>query len=347
MSDQVRSDGVKGAEIDYGLSPPAIDYPRQYNAALEFTQRHVDAGRLDKAALIDGEGEHTYGELLERVDRAGNALRGLGVRAEERVLLCMLDGIDLAALFWGAMKIGAVPVPLNTLLTPDDYEYILGDSRARVLVVSDALYEKFAQPLSSDPVDRVVVSGGSIGGREHLADLLARASTDLQAAPTTPDDVALWLYTSGSTGRPKAAMHLHRDLIYTAVHYAQEVLELCEQDVVFSAAKMFFAYGLGNSLTFPMFVGATAVVEADRPTPELVLDILTTHQPTVFFGVPTLYAGLLAASTDEDGPKLSSVRLCVSAGEALPEDVGNRWERRFGCEIVDGLGSTKLCGILG
>ena len=336
---------MTAASVDYSVSPPVIGYPRRYNAALEFTQRHVEAGRLGKIALVDDQGAHTYGALLERIDRAGGMLRKIGVRTEERVLLCMLDGIDLAALFWGAMKIGAVPVPLNTLLTPDDYDYILGDSRARVLVVSAPLYEKFAGPLSSAPVERVVVAGGSAGDYDALADLLAQAPPVLQAADTTPDDVALWLYTSGSTGPPKAAMHLHRDLIYTAVHYAREVLDLREEDVVFSAAKMFFAYGLGNSLTFPMFVGATAVVEAQRPTPELVLEILTTHEPTIFFGVPTLYAGLLAASTDEDGPRLASLRLCVSAGEALPEDVGNRWQQRFGCEIVDGLGSTEMLHI--
>jgi len=336
MTDSIR------ARVDDALSPPAIEYPRRYNAAAEFLDPHTALGRGEKPALIDSRGAHSYAELTALSHRAGNLLRSLGVEPEQRVLVCMHDSVELAALFWGGLKAGIVIVPLNTLLTQSDYRYIVEDSRARALVVSADLVEKFAPVV--DRIETVVVAGEASDHLE-LATALAGASEDLDPAPTTPDDVAFWLYTSGSTGPPKAAMHLHRDLLYTAVHYAREVLAISEQDVVFSAAKMFFAYGLGNSLTFPMFAGATAVVLAERPTPEAVLGIVERHRPSLFFGVPTLYAGLLAATTDADRSRFASVRLCVSAGEALPEDLGERWQARFGTEIVDGLGSTEMLHI--
>jgi 4-hydroxybenzoate-CoA ligase/benzoate-CoA ligase len=258
------------AKVDYSTDPATIDIPRDYNAAVEFIDVHADAGRGDKTAFIDDAGAYTYAQLAQRVNRAGNALRELGAELETRVMLCMLDTVDMSAVFWGAIKAGAVAIPVNTLLTTQDYEYIVKDSRARILVVSDALYDKLAPVLTTvETLKEVVIADGSRDGHHSLGDLMASAGDTLIPADTTADDVAFWLYTSGSTGTPKGSMHLHSDLLYTAVHYGKGVLGIREDDVVFSAAKMFFAYGLGNTLTFPLFVGATAAVIAGRPTPDL------------------------------------------------------------------------------
>ncbi len=332
------------ATIDYSRVPAAIDVPRRYNAATEFIDRHrTTLG--GKTALIDDRGAYSYAELAERVDRAGNALLGLGVPAESRVMICLADTVDFPASFWGAIKAGLVAVPVNTLLTSADYGFMLRDSRARVLVVSEALYERFAPLLSEAPaLEHVIVAGGSREGHLALDTLLAGAPGKLEAADTTADDVAFWLYTSGSTGTPKGAMHLHSDLIHTAAHYGVQVLGITAEDVVFSVAKMFFAYGLGNSLTFPLHVGATAIVTAGRPTPEVVMRILREHRPTIFYAVPTLYAAILADPDNVPAPG-SRLRLCTSAGEALPRDVGERWQQRFGAEIIDGLGSTEMLHI--
>ena len=359
------------ATVDRRTTPATIDLPRAYNAALEFIDANLARGRAEKVAFIDTTGRYTYGELAERVNRAGNALRALGAGMETRVLLCMLDGIDFPAVFWGAIKAGCVPVPINTLLTSGDYAHLLRDSRARIVVVSEALTERFTAALDHQPhVEHVVVAAdealrdvrpaamptgsGSDAelpeaaggfGRHHLADLLAAASPQLDPAPTTCDDVAFWLYTSGSTGTPKGSMHLHRDLITTAEHYGVATLGIRENDLVYSAAKLFFAYGLGNGMTFPFYVGATAVVLPGRPTPEAVMGLLREHRPTIFYGVPTLYGAMLALPLDSRGDGSSRLRLAVSAGEALPADIGTAWEERFGAPILDGLGSTEMLHI--
>ena len=382
------------ARVDRSTTPAAIELPREYNAALEFIDANLARGRGEKVAFIDDAGRHTYAELAERVNRAGNALRALGAGMETRVLMCLLDGIDFPAVFWGAIKAGCVPIPVNTLLTSNDYAHLLRDSRARIVVVDEALLDRFAPALEDQPhVERVVVAGGAAhddapapagagtSGRPRaatgtgaadpcrLADLLAAASPRLDAAPTTCDDVAFWLYTSGSTGAPKGSMHLHRDLVATAEHYGVATLGIREDDLVFSAAKLFFAYGLGNAMTFPFHVGATTVVLAGRPTPDAVTALLREHRPTIFYGVPTLYGAMLAQppGAGEDGPargrdaaaaaekdrppgagygdRSSRLRLAVSAGEALPAEVGAAWEERFGAPILDGLGSTEMLHI--
>ena len=424
------------ARIDRSTTPATIELPREYNAALEFIDANLAKGRAEKTAFIDETGRYTYGALAERVNRAGNALRALGAGLETRVLMCMFDGIDFPAVFWGAIKAGCVPIPINTLLTAGDYAYLLHDSRARIVVVSEALLDRFAPALADQPhVERLVVAGNGIPGREHgtaagrrmsghehektaetgipghehgaaagsgapgyerLADLLAAAPARLDAAPTTCDDVAFWLYTSGSTGTPKGSMHLHRNLIATAEHYGVATLGIREDDLVHSAAKLFFAYGLGNAMTFPFYVGATTVVLAGRPTPDAVTALLREHRPTIFYGVPTLYGAMLAqpsgegedspAGGREDDPPPgdgsargqdrapvpgtrphpgqglrasvkepppgggheadpSRLRLAVSAGEALPAEIGAAWEERFGAPILDGLGSTEMLHI--
>ena len=338
------------SQIDESLSPPSVSFPRAYNAAVDLLDRHLEQGRTDKRALIDDAGPVTYGQLAERANRAGNLLASLGVREEERVLLALLDTRDFPALFLGAIKLGAVPVPVNTLMQPQDYAHFALDSRARVLVVSDALLPKMAQAISESPyLKEVIVAKTHLGGVAHphkaLDELLEKSSPKLDAARTTPDDVAFWLYSSGSTGLPKGAVHLHSHLVQTAALYARPVLGIREDDVVFSAAKLFFAYGLGNALTFPLHVGATAILMAERPTPAAVFQRIKDAQPTIFCGVPTLFASLLADVAIAAEPRPERLRVATSAGEPLPRHIGEKWRERYGTDILDGIGSTEMLHI--
>ncbi len=313
--------------------------PRDYNAAVDFIDRHVPEGRGSKRAFVDDEKALTYAELAERVARAGSALLALGAHPEQRVAMCMLDSVDFPCVFWGAVKAGVVPVALNTLLTTPDYTFMLRDCRAGVLVVSDALFEKVAPAAAASPYLRRIVR------TSELASLLAAASPRLDAAATCADDVAFWLYSSGSTGTPKGAVHLHSNLAHTASLYGDGVLGVREDDVVFSAAKLFFAYGLGNGMTFPLRAGATAVLMAERPTAAAVMRTMKTHEPTIFGGVPTLFASILADATLDRAAGSPRLRVSISAGEALPRHVGERWRERFGSDILDGIGSTEMLHI--
>jgi len=325
-----------------GVPPPPTG---AYNAAVDLIGRNLRAGRGDKPAFIDETGTHTYADLAARADRFANLLRARGIRREERVVLALLDTIDFPAAFLGAIKAGVVPVPVNTLLKPADYAYILRDSRARMLVVSAPLWPSFA-PVADQALGGVdvVAAGGEAGGHPRLDDLLAAQPATAEAADTVADEVAFWLYSSGSTGMPKGAMHVQSSLIGTADLYAGPVLGIREDDLVFSAAKLFFAYGLGNGLTFPMAVGATTILHPGRPTPDAVWGIIREKRPTIFYGVPTLYAALLA-SPDRPGPGGTALRVCASAGEALPADIGRRWTELTGTEILDGIGSTEMLHI--
>ena len=326
------------------MPTPVGATPREYNFAADILERNLKAGRADKPAFIDPRGTWTYGQLADRVARFGSVLRSLGVRPEERVLICLLDTIDWPTAFLGAIKAGVVAVPVNTLMTEDDYRFMLADSRARVLIVSDALYPKFASVIGECPELTVVVSGDNAHGHRGFEDLVDAAKSDSATAPTMRDDIAFWLYTSGSTGKPKGAVHVHADLKLTDDLYGGPFLGIAEKDVCYSVAKLFFAYGLGNALTFPMSVGATTVLLPDRPTPDGVAALLRQHPITVFYAVPTFYAAFLASP---NAPQRNEVKLrrCVSAGEALPEDVGKRWLARYGTDILDGLGSTEMLHI--
>ncbi|HYB49592.1 MAG TPA: benzoate-CoA ligase family protein [Burkholderiaceae bacterium] len=327
---------------DHSVSPPIVKIPRDYNAAYDLIERNLRAGRAEKIAYFDDAGSYSYGELADRVNRFASALTGLGVQMEQRVLLCLNDTIDFPVAFLGSIKAGIVPVASNTLLPMENYEHLLRDSRARALVVSAALLPKFSPLLARMPFLRhVIVSQGEETRHLSLAKLLAGASPVFECAPTTADDVCFWLYSSGSTGAPKGTLHAHSSLIQTAEHYARAVLGIEERDVVYSVAKLFFAYGLGNSLTFPLAVGATAVLTSSWAKPSDVFATLRRHRPTIFYGVPTLYAAMLASP---DLPRRDEMRLrrCVSAGEALPQNVGQRWSEHFGVDILDGLGSTEM-----
>jgi benzoate-CoA ligase family protein len=321
------------------------DIPRAYNFAADILQRNLAAGRADKPVFIDPRGAWTYGQLADRVARFGEALRRRGIQREQRILICLLDSIDWPTAFLGALKAGVVAVPVNTLMTGDDYRFMLADSRARMLVVSEALYPKFAGLIAESPdLQHVIVSGDDAQGHERLEDVIAASTPEDYTAPTTRDDMAFWLYTSGSTGKPKGAVHVHASLRLTDDLYGSPVLGIRDSDLCFSVAKLFFAYGLGNALTFPMSAGATTLLLPDRPTPDGVAALLKKHPVTVFYAVPTFYAAFLASPA---APRRGEVRLrrCVSAGEALPADVGRRWSERYGVDILDGLGSTEMLHI--
>ena len=335
------------SSVDMSTSPPRVELPREYNVAADLLERHVTEGRGDRVAVIDDNGRHTYAALADRAWRAAEALRALGIEPEQRVVLCMLDTAELPAVFLGAIALGAVPIPLNTLLTTDDYRHLLRDSRARALIVSDALLGKLAPAIADAPALAAVAVarsplGGEAGAYPRWEPLVEEAPRLATVASTRPDDVAFWLYSSGSTGKPKGAMHLQSSPIETAALYARAILGITPDDVVFSAAKLFFAYGLGNSLTFPFSVGAAAVLLAERPTPAAVIRTLGTHAPTIFCGVPTLFASLLA---DPALARTEHLRVSTSAGEALPRHVGERWHERISTEILDGIGSTEMLHI--
>ena len=340
------------SRADHSVSPPRIEIPRDYNAAQDLIERNLAAGRGGKTAYIDDAGEYTYAELAERANRFGNGLKGLGLDMESRVLIAMLDTIDWPVAFLGSIKAGIVPVAVNTLLTAKDYEFMLADSRARALVVSEALLPAFVPLFGRLPfLKHVIVSGAtaqasSSSAQGHLSfkEILAQGGPQLAPAPTTRDDACFWLYSSGSTGTPKGTVHVHSGMILTAELYARPVLGLGESDVVFSAAKLFFAYGLGNALSFPLAVGATTVLMAERPTPAAVFKRLTQRRPTIFNGVPTLYAAMLA---DPDFPNREglALRVCTSAGEALPPQIAKSFRERTGIEVLDGIGSTEMLHI--
>jgi benzoate-CoA ligase len=348
-----RTDPMTLAEVAE-KSAPRLDpraaveaIPTAYNFTADFIGRNIRAGRGDKPAFIDPLGSWSYTQLAERVERFGRVLRSLGIRREERIMLALTDTIDWPTAFLGAIKSGIVPVPVNTLMTEDDYRFMLADSRARVLVVSEALFGKFANLIGSSPdLMHVVVSGLNARGHRRFDDLMAavRPEPYLPTAATARDDMCFWLYTSGSTGKPKGAVHTHANLRLTNDLYAANVLDLQPTDVCHSVAKLFFAYGLGNALTFPLGVGATTVLSPDRPTPEGVAAILRQHGVTVLYAVPTFYAAFLASP---GAPKRSELKLrcCVSAGEALPPEVGRRWKERYGVDILDGIGSTEMLHI--
>jgi benzoate-CoA ligase family protein len=325
---------------DVGRSAIAA-IPRLYNFAEDVLARNLAAGRGSKSAYIDSRGTWSYGQLAERVARFGNLLRGLGIQREQRILICLTDTIDYPTSFLGAVKAGVVVVPVNTLMAESEYRITLEDSRARLLIVSEELYPRFANLIGTCPdLEHILVSGNHGFGHALFEHALQAADTTEYTAPTICDEMCFWLYTSGSTGKPKAAVHVHATLGFTASCYGAQVLRLTEDDVVYSASKLFFAYGLGNSMIHPLSAGATTVLASERPTPNSVAELLRVHGVTVFFSVPTFYTAFLAADPVER--EALRLRGCLSAGEALPVNIGRAWSERFGVDILDGLGSTEM-----
>jgi benzoate-CoA ligase len=331
------------SRADHTSSPPLVEIPRDYNAAHDLLARN--AARSQKVAYIDAStgAQLTYGELDEQAHRFANALRARGFAPETRVMLAMLDTLEWPVVFLGCILAGVVPVAANTLLTTRDFDFMLRDSRARALFVSKPLLPVI-EPLvgAISTLQTLVIAGAT--GDNSVAGWIASGEKKQTVASTCSDEACFWLYSSGSTGTPKGTVHLHSHLVQTAELYGRAVLGIAEADVVYSAAKLFFAYGLGNGLTFPMSVGATTLLLPSRPTPGDVFNVLKTYRPTIFYGVPTLFAALVADPARPQREELN-LRVCTSAGEALPAEIGRKWTAQYGCEILDGIGSTEMLHI--
>jgi 4-hydroxybenzoate-CoA ligase len=322
---------------------------RPYNAATDFIDANIDRGLREKVAFTDGARSLTYGDLQDGCLRFASALRACGLREETRVILISHDTVDFPVAFWGAIRAGVIPIPVNTLLTAEQYAYLFADSRAAATVVAAQLAPTVLSIRARLPHLRMVmVVGATAQERAQLRevvffeDMLSQAKPQPFPAATVSDEVAFWMYTSGSTGDPKAVKHAHTSPMASARLMGQGVIGIRENDVAFSAAKLSFSYGLGNALFFPMSVGASAVLLPDRPTPQAVLAAIARHRPTIFYAVPSLYAALLAQPDLGRGAGSDRLRLCISAGEALPANLGERWLAVVGTEILDGIGSTEM-----
>lgn len=328
-----------------------------FNAADYFLDRNIRQGRGHKVAIYTEYRNYTYNDIQKMSNKTANGLHGLGIGIEDRVMILMLDVPQFWAMFWGSVKIGAVPIPINTMLTPDDYEFYLNDSRSRLLVVSEELLPLINQIKGDLPYLRdLIVISETRGAHIPFKQRYKSSPTAIKPAPTTRDDVGYWLYSSGSTGAPKGAIHSQYDMVACSKGYGDQILQLTEEDICFSSARLFFAYGLGNSMYLPMHAGASVLLNPAPPKPESVFDYLKRYKPTVYFGIPTLYGQLLAYQDQLDkeaGIKpdpngnhaFSSVRICASAGEALPPEIFHRFKERYGLEILDGIGSTEMAHI--
>jgi 4-hydroxybenzoate-CoA ligase len=322
---------------------------RPYNAVTDFVDANVERGLANKIAFTDGRRSITYAELREGTFRVAAVLRTLGLRQENRVVLILHDSVDHPVAFWGALRAGNIPIPVNTLLTAEQYRYLLADSRAAAAVVAAPLAPTILAMRAGLPdLREVIVAGASaheragLRGAHFLEDLLREAAPQPFTAATFSDEVAFWMYTSGSTGDPKAVKHVHTSPMAASRLMGQGVIGIAENDIAFSAAKLFFSYGLGNGVFFPSAVGASAVLLPERPTPQAVLATMRRHHPTIFYAVPSLYAALLAQPEIGPGAGSGRLRLCISAGEALPGRLGEQWRAVVGVDILDGLGSTEM-----
>ena len=312
-----------------------MELPERYNVGADLLDRNLNAGRADKLAIASASQDVSYGQLFKLACGAAHQLHDLGVRREERVLIAGYDSPGWVATFLGAIRIGAVPVPVNPLLQrSEDYDHFIDDSLAKVVVVDGNTEEKLKP---------AVARAAGAPPRMLRADKVA-PGPEIPAAPTRKDDMAFWLYSSGSTGKPKAVVHLQHDIPYTCVTYGEKVLGITEHDVTFSTTGLFHAYGFGNNLTFPYWVGASTVLHAGRSTPATVLETIEKRRPTLFFSAPTLYNAILNFEGAKDRD-LSSIRHCVAAAEALPAEVWRRWKDAFGLTILDGVGSTEMLHI--
>ncbi|HEU4440016.1 MAG TPA: benzoate-CoA ligase family protein [Methylomirabilota bacterium] len=320
----------------------ALEVPERFNAAAHFLDRHIREGRGGRTAFRFAGRDVTYAEIALRANRLGNALLARGVQIEQRVLLALPDRPEFAEAFWGAIKIGAVPVAVSEELPAEELAFLLQDSRARAVVASEASAAAIVSVRARCPaLEAVIALGGRRRGALEYERLLERASPELEAADTSRDDVALWLYTSGSTGRPKAAVHLHHDLVYAAELVGRATFGIGPDDLIFSASKLHFAFGLGNSLYFPALVGAASLLVPERLEAERIFELIAAERPTALFAVATVYRRLLQVPDAERRFDLSSLRLCVSSGEALPPSIFHAWKSRFGHELLDVLGSTE------
>ncbi|MDY0187738.1 MAG: benzoate-CoA ligase family protein [Syntrophus sp. (in: bacteria)] len=332
-------------------------YPEEfYNSADWFVDRHVREGRGDNICAYTDRGNYTYRDIQKMANKMANMFQKLDIRMGDRIIMIVLDTPWFYSTFWGAVKMGAVPVPSNTMLTSDDYEYYLNDSQARTLVVSSRLLPVIEGIEELRFLRDVIVVDDEGAFQPPYKQIYASASDEFQTAFTTKDDVAFWLYTSGTTGGPKGAVHSQSDMQYSADHYGKEIIQITEKDICYSAARLFFAYGIGNAMFFPMSVGAATVLNPDPPAPAHAFRLISSYKATLFFGVPTLFGQMLeyklkqdkesGATADPKAPhELSTLRACPSAGEALPPDLYYKFKDRFGVEILDGPGSTEMLHI--
>jgi benzoate-CoA ligase family protein len=331
------------AEIDTSERPSRLRFASNFNVALPFIDRHISEGRGAKIAIRTSDGAITYADLAANVNRCAAGLTRLGLNRGDRMLMVVKDCPAFFYLFWGAIKAGIVPVPLNTLLRSGSYAFMIDNSSATALVYSPEFADEVLSGIAGAArAPQTVLC--TDGPEPSLGTLLANNAPKFEAVPATADDDCFWLYSSGSTGQPKAAVHRHRDMVITSQRFGVETLGIREDDVFYSEAKLFFAYGLGNNLTFPLWVGATAVLNEHRPGPATSFPLIKQFRPTLYFGVPTLYAAYLQHFSREK-PDLSSVRQCVSAGEALPAEILRRWHEETGLWILDGIGSTEALHI--
>lgn len=342
IADRVGDDVPGSVEIGFSI-------PQRYNAS-RILFDNLEAGRAGKTAIYCRSGNATYGELAGSASRFGNALLGSGLTHPDRVLMMLDDTAIYPAAFFGALRAACVPVLINTLSTPDLIRYYLEDSEARIAVIEAGLCDRVnSETIAGTALQLIVVANGPVPDGMPVDavtwdDWIAAASPELDEAGTDRDDMAFWMYSSGSTGRPKGIVHLHHDMAYTHESYGRRVLGIREDDICFSPPKIFFAYGLGNSITFPFSAGASTVLSPGRPEPDSVFDCIETYRPTLLFGLPTLYTALVAHDRSST-VDLSSLRLCLSAAEVLSSDVFAAWKQCSGLEIVEGLGSTELLHI--
>jgi benzoate-CoA ligase family protein len=327
---------LPGLIIDRSCSPSVLTFAPGFNVARVFIDRHLSEGRAAKVAIRSGEGDVSYGDLAAAVNRCGVALRRLGLEVGQRLLLVIKDCPEFFYLFWGAIKAGIIPVPLNVILRAADYKLIIEDSGCAAVIYSPEFASEVELAVAGAPLLALPVDGAP----RSLRALLDAAPPELDAVPAEATAPCFWLYTSGSTGRPKGVVHRHRDMAVTSELFGHGVLGVQPDEIIFSAAKLFFAYGLGNAMTFPLWAGATSILLGVRPTAANTLETIERFRPTLYFGVPTLYAAQLQARETERAD-LSSLRLCVSAGEPLPAELLRRWKEWTGLTILDGLGSTE------
>ncbi|MGB0383945.1 MAG: benzoate-CoA ligase family protein [Ardenticatenaceae bacterium] len=322
-----------------------LNLPEEYNAS-EVLFHNLEVGRGDKVALYYRDQEVTYAQLAEQANRVGNLLRGLAIPPGERVMMLLFDSPAFPASFFGAVKAGYVPIISNTTLPSGDFEYFLNDSQAKAIIVDALLYPKIAEIRANCPALTHVIVVGRTNEPNTLSycKLMAAASPNLATYPTKKHDMALWMYSSGSTGRPKGIVHVQSDIRYTIETYGKHILQFREDDIAYSVPKLFFAYGFGNGMTFPFAVGASVLLDPERPEPQKIFDNIERYRPTIFFGVPTLYIALIN-QPDARARDLSSIRYCVSAAEALPTELYKRWMDYYGVEICEGCGSTEMLHI--
>lgn len=321
--------------IDRSVTPNRLVFSDKFNVAVPFIDRHLDEGRGDKTAIITAESRWSYRELSVAVNKSGNHLLSLGMKPGDRLLMVVTDCPDFIALFFGAIKAGIIPIAVNTMLRTDDYRFLISDCACAAMIWSDSLSATLDP--ARDAADHKPAHAMTL--EDFVADASGAEET-LEAAPATAMTECFWLYSSGSTGNPKGVVHPHRSMVCTSERFAKNTAGLREDDTVFSVSKLFHSYGFGNAMTFPLWVGATIILSDQRVSPQMSFEMIEKFRPTVFFGVPTLYAQQLHAM-ETSNPDLSSLRICISAGEALPGDVLRRWKEKTGTVILDGLGSTE------